>query len=107
MLATKPKSAIVIAFFAILIFIACKKSEVTAPDPNDPVAAVLNLPATPFNYANPPLPGYLTTPNIQGQINTPGNNPITDNGATLGRVLFYDKNLSFNNTIACASCHQQ
>src|SRR5690606_28940623 len=27
--------------------------------------------------------------------------------ATLGRVLFYDNNLSVNNTIACASCHQQ
>jgi len=25
----------------------------------------------------------------------------------LGRVLFYDKNLSENNTVACASCHQQ
>jgi len=25
----------------------------------------------------------------------------------LGRVLFYDKNLSVNNTISCASCHKQ
>lgn len=25
----------------------------------------------------------------------------------LGRVLFYDKNLSVNNSIACASCHKQ
>ena len=32
---------------------------------------------------------------------------ITDKGATLGRVLFYDKNLSQNNTISCASCHNQ
>lgn len=41
------------------------------------------------------------------QDNTPAFNPITDAGATLGRVLFYDKNLSINNTISCASCHQQ
>ena len=34
-------------------------------------------------------------------------NPITDKGATLGRVLFYDKNLSRNNTVSCSSCHQQ
>lgn len=27
--------------------------------------------------------------------------------ATLGRVLFYDKSLSLNNSIACASCHRQ
>lgn len=31
-----------------------------------------------------------------------------DNGmATLGRVLFYDKNLSSDRTISCASCHRQ
>ena len=34
-------------------------------------------------------------------------NPITDMGATLGRVLFYDKKLSVNNSTSCASCHQQ
>ena len=39
--------------------------------------------------------------------NTPADNPITDEGATLGRVLFYDKKLSANGTIACASCHKQ
>jgi len=27
--------------------------------------------------------------------------------ATVGRVLFYDKHLSLNNTISCASCHKQ
>lgn len=27
--------------------------------------------------------------------------------ATLGRVLFYDKTLSINNSVACASCHRQ
>lgn len=32
---------------------------------------------------------------------------ITNEGAKLGRVLFYDKKLSLNNTIACASCHHQ
>jgi cytochrome c peroxidase len=52
------------------------------------------------NYANQPIPNYITRFNGQ-------NNSITDKGATLGRVLFYDKNLSSNNTISCASCHQQ
>lgn len=27
--------------------------------------------------------------------------------ATLGRVLFYDEQLSINNTVSCASCHEQ
>ncbi len=39
--------------------------------------------------------------------NSPIDNQITNDGATLGRVLFYDKNLSKNNTISCASCHKQ
>jgi cytochrome c peroxidase len=52
------------------------------------------------NYANQPIPNYITKNNVNG-------NPITNKGATLGRVLFYDKNLSSNNTIACASCHIQ
>ncbi|HEX4877689.1 MAG TPA: cytochrome c peroxidase, partial [Chitinophagaceae bacterium] len=89
-----------------LFFISCKKDNNTS-NPTDPVAAVLNLPSTPFNYASQALPAYLTTPPVQGQVNTPTTNPITDNGATLGRVLFYDKNLSVNNTISCASCHKQ
>ncbi len=32
---------------------------------------------------------------------------IANDGATLGRVLFYDKNLSKNNAVSCGSCHQQ
>lgn len=54
-----------------------------------------------FNYANQNVPGYIT------QDNMPSSNQITDEGATLGRVLFYDKNLSTNNTISCGSCHKQ
>jgi cytochrome c peroxidase len=55
----------------------------------------------PYCYAAQTLPNYIV------KDNTPPANPITDKGATLGRVLFYDKQLSVNNTIACASCHQQ
>lgn len=54
-----------------------------------------------FNYANQTFPSYIT------KDNTPTANPIDDKIATLGRVLFYDKNLSDNNTVSCASCHQQ
>ena len=35
------------------------------------------------------------------------NAPITDAGATLGRVLFYERQLSVNGTVSCASCHAQ
>lgn len=53
------------------------------------------------NYANQIIPNYII------KNNTPNNNATTNEGATLGRVLFYDKNLSANNTISCNSCHKQ
>lgn len=52
------------------------------------------------NYARQAIPAYITKDNTTV-------NPITDAGATLGRVLFYDKKLSVNNTVACATCHLQ
>ncbi len=52
------------------------------------------------DYSNQTIPNYITKDNT-------GSNKISDKGATLGRVLFYDKNLSVNNTISCASCHIQ
>ena len=61
---------------------------------------VIDLAALP-NYANQPRPAYAQ------KNNTPAGNQITDAGATLGRVLFYDKRLSRNNTVSCSSCHRQ
>ena len=97
--------AAVLAFFTLL---ACKKNDSTqTPALPSSVTSVLNLPSTSFNYSNPTLPGYLTAPPITAQIQNPNGNTTTDWGATLGRVLFYEKNLSFNKTISCASCHKQ
>lgn len=53
------------------------------------------------NYANQGSPSYIS------RDNTPGNNSITDTGATLGRVLFHDKRLSADSTVSCSSCHDQ
>lgn len=38
-------------------------------------------------------------------IPVPQNNPITAEKVALGRKLFYDRRLSFNNTFSCAMCH--
>jgi len=35
----------------------------------------------------------------------PADNPLTTEKVELGRILFFDKRLSQDNTIACASCH--
>ncbi|WP_100644397.1 cytochrome-c peroxidase [Alteromonas facilis] len=100
---------------------------VIAPPTNDPVETEqppsenefsnLRLPETPFNYADITLPEHYQVNQFSAQFpfqraaidfnNTPTDNPITNSGATLGRVLFYDKTLSANGTVACASCHLQ
>jgi cytochrome c peroxidase len=74
--------------------------------PRPAAKGTLNLPATPYRYANVELPAHFTQPG-RNDDNTPSDNPLSDHGATLGRVLFYDKRLSANNTTACASCHVQ
>lgn len=53
------------------------------------------------NYIGQSIPNYIT------KNNTPVTNPLTNAGATLGRVLFYDKKMSLNNNTACSSCHIQ
>jgi len=51
-------------------------------------------------------PVHYSGPILQN-TNQPLDNLTTNPGATLGRVLFYDKKLSLNNTVSCASCHHQ
>lgn len=93
------------------LLISCENDDY---QPVDDTAEVLNLPTVSFDYENLNLPNHFTIdapgalPTAINDIdNTPTDNPVTDAGATLGRVLFYDKKLSANGTIACASCHVQ
>src|SRR3954466_1696480 len=67
----------------------------------------LHLPDVSFHYTDDILPAIYRTQTVRRFDNTPRENPITDAGATLGRVLFYDTRLSASNTVSCSSCHQQ
>ena len=67
----------------------------------------LRLPDKPYRYADIDLPAHFKTAATDRFDNTPADNKLTDDGATLGRVLFYDTRLSANNTISCSSCHVQ
>jgi len=103
------KTTFALATLLALSFIACQKDEPTTIDP----LSDLNLPETPFNYATFALPAHFQNnaagplpTSVNGIDNTPANNPVTDAGATLGRVLFYDKKLSANGRVSCASCHR-
>lgn len=65
----------------------------------------LDLAALP-GYSQPTFPIHYDT-QVLGTDNQLATNVVTDKGATLGRVLFFDKRLSVSDTVSCASCHQQ
>ena len=67
----------------------------------------LRLPDPPYRYTGVDLPRHFTAAAAMRFDNTPPGNPLTDHGATLGRVLFYDTRLSANDTVSCGSCHAQ
>ena len=96
---------LVISTLLILIctFQYCtKKNEEVTPVTSNTQLPV--LPATAFNYSSITYPAHIAN-YLLSVDNTPANNKITDEGATLGRVLFYDKHLSKTNSVSCASCH--
>ncbi len=86
---------------SVLLF-SCKDAlDTVVSDPYAEIKKALSIdPLALENYAAQGKPAYVNKDNT-------GANAITDKTASLGRVLFYDKNLSTNNTIACASCHKQ
>ncbi|MES2733951.1 MAG: cytochrome c peroxidase [Bacteroidota bacterium] len=45
--------------------------------------------------------------NFGNRFTIPADNPMTKQGVHLGRMLFYEKRLSSNNSLSCATCHQQ
>lgn len=95
-----------LSFLAAVLFSSCKEKPSFISDA-EILRAHLNVSAEVANYSSPQLPNFFKNQFVAIQNNTPVNNPTTDWGATLGRVLFYDQQLSKNNTISCASCHQQ
>jgi len=89
------KARILLLNVLILIFItaSCKKG------------TVANYNVTPMPLLVP-IPSYVSQSFI-GDMPHPVDNPITIDGVKLGRKLFYEKKLSGDNTMSCASCHFQ
>jgi cytochrome c peroxidase len=71
------------------------------------ITAALNVdPRALPNYAAQGLPAYYNAVLTREVVGLSAN-PITNAGATLGRVLFFDTQLSRTNNVSCASCHAQ
>lgn len=78
---------------------------VLPPDESNPAP---NLPATFFAYSQLQFPqAWLDDPALQLFGGLGSDVEVTDAGATLGRVLFYDASLSVDGTVSCSSCHHQ
>ena len=84
------KAIISLSLLLVAGFYACKKS---APENAAPIAS-----------ATPVLPEITER---YYAVNTTSDLSKINEKATLGRVLFYDKHLSLNNAVSCASCHKQ
>jgi cytochrome c peroxidase len=77
-------TAIALIILVNLVFISCKKNK---PEAAEALQQPPTLPTVAYSYSS--------------------KHGVNDHLATLGRVLFYDKNLSVNNAISCGSCHKQ
>lgn len=100
------KTLLVLTLIALISIISCSKSSSgdTGSGASYPAITAAfggNIdPQNLINYAGQTVPPYIGKDNARGQT--------TSNAkATLGRVLFYDKALSIDNSISCASCHKQ
>ncbi len=81
-------------------FFACDSNTV------EPTDVQPSLPETAYNYSDLKVPTQDQFSFQELQANS-ANPKVTDDGATLGRVLFYDNKLSINNKVSCGSCHLQ
>lgn len=99
----KTVAVLVLLLIASLFFYSCKKDDNSVVNPYAAIETQFGSQINPnqlFNYAGQTIPNYITRDNT-------GGNTITNAKATLGRVLFYDKSLSIDNSISCAGCHKQ
>jgi cytochrome c peroxidase len=88
----------------LLLVFACKKEPdftyyYYTPEEDELLAQYLNLPALAEDYTV-----HLPLNLLNAGLRTA---PVDRDKAVLGRVLFYDKNLSKDQKISCASCHKQ
>jgi cytochrome c peroxidase len=53
-----------------------------------------------------PTPYTIDMPESLPIMDIPEDNPMTEEGVTLGRMLFYDPIMSGDSTLSCAGCHK-
>lgn len=99
--------SLTVCLLSLLVW-SCQRDIAVTPFESTP-----SLPTTALNYTPIDIPdhfnGSLIFPFDIDENGELENESIAINSemATLGRVLFYDSRMSLNNTVSCASCHNQ
>ncbi|MEL6987753.1 MAG: cytochrome-c peroxidase, partial [Bacteroidota bacterium] len=90
------QTKLLLSLLFVCLITSCKKDEVTLSNAYSNnefqiLSSILNIPIEPFSYA----------------IGNEFEGPSIDHKGTMGRVLFYDKQLSIDGSVSCESCHKQ
>lgn len=87
---------VTIVFLVSVLFVwsSCKKD--SEDEQVNPLCETVSGAGTPYEFEKP---FFFPDPII------PADNPFTEEGIELGRHLFWEKDLSRNNTVSCGSCH--
>jgi cytochrome c peroxidase len=97
------KFSTVFGLFSLLLLVGACKSDFNyyyyTPEESAAISTALNLPELPDDYTIT-MPSHLGNAGLFPR-------PVERDKAVLGRVLFYDKKLSSDGTVSCASCHKQ
>jgi cytochrome c peroxidase len=83
-----------------IVAVSC--SLISSESGNDPKAPKMNASAVKASYQlRAPLGLNLESPTFY----VPEDNPLTEEKVRLGKRLYFDRNLSVDGTLSCASCH--
>ncbi len=84
---------VLILFAGLIVLPGCED-----PPGEDMGVSLTHISYNPTDYEVPAFPEFP-------KMEIPADNPLTNEGITLGQHLFFDPILSADNTMSCASCH--
>jgi cytochrome c peroxidase len=92
-------SVLSLALVSMLLLASCEFEYNYYTKDQQAQLSALNMPALPISYTVE-IPNHLQNTGLFAR-------PVDNEKAALGRVIFYDKSLSSDGKVSCASCHLQ
>lgn len=97
------KMCFLLAILGLIIVVSCNK----IPESKNSFSDVPTLPNVPYDYLQIEESGIKKDLSSIISDQSTSNFNISNHTIALGRVLFYDRALSINNTVSCGTCHKQ